>query len=492
MEISSHQTRLLEHLDRQRKQEMFCDCRIVVEDRVFKAHRNVLFASSGYFRMLLLHNAQEAGKPTVATFDVFSADAFVIILDFVYSGRLSLTSQNVIDVMSAASYLQMTDVIGVCKSFIKSSLDISEKEERYFSHSSSKKSKCGEGASVFAGTARSLESGLVQAQKNPDVGRILGHSWRSFNLHHPMASLQDATGDQSQNSFADSRTYEEVSSELPAFKSVGSASSSPRVSEQINMGSQTEEKKLLDSELNASHLSYQFQPEQEALPAAWPQGRKERNSEHQPSRTRGQKTDDWYPPMPTILEVVGDWSGDSTGDYGMLPNMKFKCPFCTHTVKRKSDLKRHLRSHTGERPYPCDSCGKRFTRLEHLRSHVITIHKSGKLLNCKVCRKSFTGMAAKIVQHHGKCYGLCSNCVSLMNSVHDDEPIDLDPQPDHDVEFQESDRESGWISAEPEGESEILSSGGEGSGSNEIHTVHEILDDADEKVQICHKVESRH
>uniref|UniRef100_A0A4W3IUQ8 Zinc finger and BTB domain-containing protein 8A n=1 Tax=Callorhinchus milii TaxID=7868 RepID=A0A4W3IUQ8_CALMI len=394
MEISSHQTRLLEHLDRQRKQEMFCDCRIVVENRVFKAHRNVLFASSGYFRMLLLHNAQEAGKPTVATFDVFSADAFVIILDFVYSGRLSLTSQNVIDVMSAASYLQMTDVIGVCKSFIKSSLDISEKEERYFSHSSSKRSKCGEGASVFAGTARSLESGLVQAQKNPDVGRILGHSWRNFNLHHPMASLQDATGDQSQNSFADSRTYEEVSSELPAFKAVGSASSSPRVSEQINMGS-------------------------------------------------GQKTDDWYPPMPTILEVVGDWSGDSTGESG------FKCPFCTHTVKRKSDLKRHL-------------------------------------------RKSFTGMAAKIVQHHGKCYGLCSNCVSLMNSVHDDEPIDLDPQPDHDVEFQESDRESGWISAEPEGESEILSSGGEGSGSNEIHTVHEILDDADEKVQICHKVESRH
>lgn len=62
-----------------------------------------------------------------------------------------------------------------------------------------------------------------------------------------------------------------------------------------------------------------------------------------------------------------------------LPRLRFKCPFCTHTVKRRADLKRHLRCHTGERPYPCEACGKRFTRLEHLRNHFQTVWRLGGL-----------------------------------------------------------------------------------------------------------------
>ncbi|XP_012987781.1 endothelial zinc finger protein induced by tumor necrosis factor alpha-like isoform X3 [Esox lucius] len=45
------------------------------------------------------------------------------------------------------------------------------------------------------------------------------------------------------------------------------------------------------------------------------------------------------------------------------------CPECGKTYPREYDLKIHLRTHTGERPYQCDECGKTFVRKQGLRQH---------------------------------------------------------------------------------------------------------------------------
>lgn len=66
---------------------------------------------------------------STASLDIVTADAFSIILDFLYSGRLALNRSNVIEVMSAASYLQMTDLVNFCKGYIRSSLEICNKEK---------------------------------------------------------------------------------------------------------------------------------------------------------------------------------------------------------------------------------------------------------------------------------------------------------------------------------------------------------------------------
>lgn len=57
----------------------------------------------------------------------------------------------------------------------------------------------------------------------------------------------------------------------------------------------------------------------------------------------------------------------------MVPVKLHKCPFCPYTAKQKGIMKRHIRCHTGERPFPCCMCGKRFTRQEHLRSHALSV-----------------------------------------------------------------------------------------------------------------------
>jgi len=66
---------------------------------------------------------------TVTHLDIVTATGFKAILDFMYSAHLALTSKNVIEVMSAASYLQMTDIVQACHGFIKAALDISLRSE---------------------------------------------------------------------------------------------------------------------------------------------------------------------------------------------------------------------------------------------------------------------------------------------------------------------------------------------------------------------------
>ncbi|EWZ42618.1 hypothetical protein FOZG_07486 [Fusarium oxysporum Fo47] len=64
-----------------------------------------------------------------------------------------------------------------------------------------------------------------------------------------------------------------------------------------------------------------------------------------------------------------------------------KCDICSQSFSQPGDLKRHKRTHTGEKPHKCDSCGQSFARAGNLKVHK-RLHTGEKPYTCS-CGKAF-------------------------------------------------------------------------------------------------------
>ncbi|KAH0629642.1 hypothetical protein JD844_011871 [Phrynosoma platyrhinos] len=107
MEIPNFGNSILECLNEQRLQGLYCDVSVVVKGHAFKAHRAVLAASSCYFRDLFNNS-----KSTVVELPgAVQPQSFQQILSFCYTGRLSMNVGDQFLLMYTAGFLQIQEIM---------------------------------------------------------------------------------------------------------------------------------------------------------------------------------------------------------------------------------------------------------------------------------------------------------------------------------------------------------------------------------------------
>ncbi|CAO2618056.1 Zinc finger Y-chromosomal protein 1 [Lemmus lemmus] len=84
-------------------------------------------------------------------------------------------------------------------------------------------------------------------------------------------------------------------------------------------------------------------------------------------------------------------------------NVPFKCKRCEREFQQQCELQNHMKTHSGQKVYQCESCEYSTTDASGFKRHVISIHTKDYPHCCEYCKKGFRRPSEKnkhILRHH--------------------------------------------------------------------------------------------
>lgn len=437
-----HSADILGSLNKQRLSGLLCDVLLVAQEREFPAHRSVLASCSSYFHKLFTSGAV-ADQQNIYNIDFVAAEALGALLEFAYTATLTVSHGSVADILAAARLLEIPPVQDVCTHLLdtkvlSTSMDCDQKDEdggkgcsgkdkgnrlraleylESFQRGAYWSSSCstpelrdlpthlhfnnGNGGMPSNGVLNGpgeyyspLALALAQAptqepddeedddEEEDDGDAIQDNGASLTSTYYPPS--QNGHYYLSESRLGQEAGVEDGSKEVMA-REKGPASallqqmmdSIERQKKRVQAGEDLGDGDEADVEF---YLNY-FNSAQHEDPgsAAVTQGL-------QPLWvTRGTTGPDR---AERATGERGGAAGGAGGERKMRSKAFQKCPICSKVIQGAGKLPRHIRTHTGEKPYECTICKVRFTRQDKLKVHMRK-HTGEKPYLCTQCGAAF-------------------------------------------------------------------------------------------------------
>ncbi|KAM6921581.1 zinc finger and BTB domain-containing protein 7A isoform 2-T3 [Xenentodon cancila] len=441
-----HSADVLGSLNKQRLSGLLCDVLLVTQDREFPAHRSVLASCSSYFHKLFTSGAA-ADQQNIYSIDFVAAEALGALLDFAYTATLTVSHSSVADILAAAHLLEIPPVQDVCTHLLDTKVlsppvgneQRNEDEEgkgtggkeqgnrvraqeylEYFQRGAHWSSSCstpelrdlpthlhlnlGNGRTPSNGTpagpgeyfsplALALSQPPTQEPEDEDDDEDDDEDGEAMQSNG--TSLGSSFYPPSQNGHfylpPESRQGQEVEAEDSCREGMvrerGPASallqqmmdSIERQKERAATGEEQGDGDDPDMEFYLNYFS--STQHEDTASAALTQGvpslwlSRGNTGQHRPGGERG-------------VGERGSGGGGGGGERKMRSKAFQKCPICSKVIQGAGKLPRHIRTHTGEKPYECAICKVRFTRQDKLKVHMRK-HTGEKPYLCTQCGAAF-------------------------------------------------------------------------------------------------------
>ncbi|KAJ8276090.1 hypothetical protein COCON_G00078420 [Conger conger] len=437
----THSQEMLEKLNALRNEGQLCDVTIRVQDKIFMAHKVVLACCSEFLRAKLAGLPDGADKFVLDLHHV-TVSGFTPLLEYAYTSTLSISTENIIDVLAAASYMQMFAVASTCSEFMKSSIlwnaggagGGAAGQEKPRDSASEATPACT--LTPLEGSLSPVSSECSVAERPAPSSRQSRESRRKeFRCHVARESAQQSTlpwpsRGPSPSAWTGASTWTRPSSRA-AWSRPGPPRAARRLADYLTCEGPKEEEleaeedvrvkveRLSDEEVHeeasqAVSASQSSLSDQQTVPGS-EQVQEELLISPQ-SSSIGSIDEGVAEGLPSI-QGTSNSAGHAEDDerlenvqypYHLYispsarpgtngPDRPFQCPTCGVRFTRIQNLKQHMLIHSGIKPFQCDRCGKKFTRAYSLKMHRLK-HEGKRCFRCQICSATFTSFGE--YKHH--------------------------------------------------------------------------------------------